>query len=361
MTLAATAPITADEAFDRVRLPQRRSATDIEWRLGAPAAAADLAGRRLILADGTELGYDVLVAASGLRPRRLTLPGPARGRAALRTLEDCLDLGRRLRPGSSVAVVGAGFIGCEIACTAAALGCRVTLVEPQPQPLARSLGPAVGAAIAEYLAEQGIAVRTGTSVTEIQGSVRDPGTVGAIVLTHGTVIPADVLVEALGSIPNTEWAQGNDLDLSEGFRCDNYLRVEGRPEFVAVGDVARFPNLRLDGEPRRVEHWAMPSETARRAAGTLIAGLDGGPADSPFAPLPSFWSDLGALRLQSFGAPALGDRSSVMEGTLGSPEDLVHGVAIGYHRGPTLVGVLLVNLPAARRSPYRALLDGAGD
>ncbi|MYR57994.1 NAD(P)/FAD-dependent oxidoreductase, partial [Streptomyces sp. SID625] len=131
------------------------------------------------------------------------------------------------------------------------------------------------------------------------------------------------------------WLDGNGLDLTDGVRTDAHLRAGGRPDVIAVGDVARFPNARYDGVPRRVEHWSMPSDTARHAARTLTAHLTGTEeARAPFAPLPTFWSDQHDVRLQCFGAPVLGlDDVRVLDG------DPAGDLVVGYHRGRRLVGV----------------------
>jgi 3-phenylpropionate/trans-cinnamate dioxygenase ferredoxin reductase component len=170
------------------------------------------------------------------------------------------------------------------------------------------------------------------------------------------VLPADLVVEAIGSLPNTEWLAGSGLDLADGVLCDNTLSAVagGRPSapVTAVGDVARFPNPLFDDLPRRVEHWSMPTDTARQAAATLQARLDGGQVDPhPFRPLPYFWSDQGDLRLQSFGSPQLADDVLITEGDLG---ELDRGLLATYHRGGSLVGSLAVNLPPSR---YRALRE----
>jgi len=163
-------------------------------------------------------------------------------------------------------------------------------------------------------------------------------------------------VEAIGSIPNTEWLDGNGLDLTDGVLCDNTLSAvtSGRPgaPVTVVGDLARFPNPLLDDVPRRVEHWSMPTDTARRAAATLHARMAGDQVDpNPFRPLPYFWSDQGELRLQSFGSPQLADDVVIAEG---DPADLDHGLLATYHRGGRLVGSLAVNLPPSR---YRELRE----
>ena len=170
--------------------------------------------------------------------------------------------------------------------------------------------------------------------------------------TAGAFAPR--VLEAIGCVPNTEWLEGNGLDLSDGVLCDNLMRVEGRPDVVACGDIARFPNLLFDDVPRRVEHWTMVTDTAKRAGASLGRYLTGQEADAaPFAPIPSFWSDQYELRLQSFGALGLGtDEVRVLEGDLDADE-----FAVGYYRGGKLVGVLLIGM-TNRYQHYRKLITG---
>lgn len=232
-------------------------------------------------------------------------------------------------------MIGAGFIGCEVAATARTLGADVTVVAPEPEPMLRPLGPALGAELRRRHEERGVRFRLG----------RTPVAFGdGIELSDGERLKADVIVEAVGSAPCVDWLDGNGLDLTDGVLCDEALRVEGRPDVVAVGDVARFPNPRYDDVPRRVEHWSIPTDTAKRAARGLL-GIDA----PPFAPLPSFWSDQYDLRLQSFGAPSLGGDIRVLEG------DLADEAAVGYHRDGRLVGVVLLGL-AKGIARYRKLL-----
>jgi hypothetical protein len=185
----------------------------------------------------------------------------------------------------------------------------------------------------------GIAAYAGT--TEVSG----------VLLADGTNLEAGLVVEAVGSQCNTEWLEGNGLDLSDGVLCDNDLRVVGAERVVAVGDVARFPNPLLDDTPRRVEHWSMPTDTAKRAAATLVADLGGeaGPGEA-FVPVPSFWSDLLDLRLQAYGSPALGSDVEVEEGDLDRPQD---GVVVSHLRDGRRVGTVAVNLAPARLRPLR--------
>ncbi|MGW6792159.1 NAD(P)/FAD-dependent oxidoreductase [Streptomyces chartreusis] len=338
--------------FESLAFTPKAVAADVDWRLGTRVAAARLAERTVALDDGSEIPYDGLVVATGMRPRRLRCPGPLAGRHTVRTIDDAQGLREELtRPGARVVVVGAGFIGCEVAATAVALGVtEVTVVDPLPLPMVGPLGELLARALLKRHEERGVRFALGTGVAGFEGEDRVTG----VVLTDGTVLPADVVVESVGSVANTEWLAGNGLDLTDGVLTDEQLRVGRRPEVVAVGDVARFPNARYDGASRRVEHWSIPTDTAKHAARTLAAHLAGGQAESaPFAPLPTFWSDQHDFRLQSFGAPVLGlGDVRVLDG------DLEGDVLVGYHADDRLVGVVALggHSAAMRAARYRAQL-----
>jgi NADPH-dependent 2,4-dienoyl-CoA reductase/sulfur reductase-like enzyme len=338
--------------FESLAFRPRASVSDVEWRLGTKVLAADLSRRIVELDDGAVLPYGGLVAATGMRPRRLRCPGPLTGRHTVRTLADAQGLREALtRPGARVVVVGAGFIGCEVAATAVALGAaEVTVVDPLPLPMVGPLGELLARALLKRHEERGMRFELGTGVAGFEGDDRVTG----VVLGDARVLPADVVVESVGSVANTEWLDGNGLDLTDGVLTDEHLRVGGRPEVVAVGDVARFPNARYDGVARRVEHWSIPTDTAKHAARVLVAHLAGVDVEfGPFAPLPTFWSDQHDFRLQSFGAPALGkDDVRVLDG------DLDGDVLAGYHRDGRLVGVVALGgqAAAAAAARYRAEL-----
>ncbi|MFF4834935.1 NAD(P)/FAD-dependent oxidoreductase [Streptomyces sp. NPDC001315] len=338
--------------FESLAFTPKASAADVEWRLGASVTSARLADRVVVLDSGEELAFDGLVVATGMRSRRLRCEGPLAGRHTVRTLADAQALRDELtRPGARVVVVGAGFIGCEVAATAVGLGVsEVTVVDPLPLPMVGPLGELLGRALLRRHEERGVRFALGTGVAGFEGEDRVTG----VVLSDGTVLPADVVVESVGSVANTEWLDGNGLDLTDGVLTDGRLRVGGLPYVVAVGDVARFPNARYDGVPRRVEHWSIPTDTAKHAAKSLVAHLLGVEADlDPFAPLPTFWSDQHEFRLQSFGAPVLGrDDVRVLDG------DPDGDVLVGYHAGGRLVGVVALGGHAAATGAarYRAQL-----
>ncbi|MFD1536272.1 NAD(P)/FAD-dependent oxidoreductase [Nonomuraea guangzhouensis] len=335
------------ESFESLAFRPRASTADVEWLLGTAVTSADLARRVAGLGNGAELAFDGLVVATGMRPRRLRCPGPAPGRHTVRTMADARALRSELtRPGVRVVVVGAGFIGCEVAATAVALGAaEVTVADPERLPMLRPLGEPLARELRTRHEARGVRFALGTGVTTFEGADRVTG----VVLADGRTLPADVVVEAVGSVANTEWLAGNGLDLADGVLTDELLRVGGLPYVVAVGDVARFPNARYDGVPRRIEHWSIPGDTAKRAARTLAAHLTGTEPDpEPFAPLPTFWSDQHDFRLQSFGAPTLGlDDIRVLEGDLGGD------VVVGYHAGGRLAGVVALGGPAATAAAAR--------
>jgi 3-phenylpropionate/trans-cinnamate dioxygenase ferredoxin reductase subunit len=333
---------------DRLAFRVRSNAADVVWRHGVRAVSADLDARSVTLADDEVLGYDVLVAATGVSARRLPAPGPpptaAAGRHVIRTLDDAVGLRAALVPGARVVVLGAGFIGCEVAATARKLGCEVDCVAIDAFPMVRPLGPELGAELQRRHEAQGVRFHLGVGVVELLGEARVTG----VVLSDGTRLDADVVLEALGSRCNVEWLEGNGLDLSDGVLTDTALRPlrdgVGVDGVAAVGDVVRFPNLRFDDRAWRVEHWNIPTDSGRRAGAVLSAYLSGeGYAEVAGAPwdlLPAVWSDQFEIRLQSYGMPGLADADGirVLEG------DLHDECVVGYHRGDDLVGVVGVGM-----------------
>ncbi|QIG46090.1 FAD-dependent oxidoreductase [Nocardioides anomalus] len=327
--------------LDRDKLPfrQRAATEDVEWRLGTRVGAVDLAGHTVALDDGTGLGWDGLVYATGVRARRLELDGAA-WRHTIRTLDDALRLAPSLAPGTRVVVIGAGFIGCEVAATAVERGCEVTVVEPLGTPLERVVGAQVGREVQRRHEQHNVRFALGRTVR----AVADAGEHLEVELDNGAGLAADVIVEAVGSVANTEPLDGQGLDLAHGVLCDDGLHPlrDGEPvlDVVAVGDVARFPVRAYGDAPIRVEHWTMPTDMATHAASSLLAGLAGTQVDSTgFAPLPTFWSEQYGVRMQSFGLPHLGlEDVRVLDG------DLAGEAAVGYHRDGRLVGVVLLGM-----------------
>lgn len=351
-------PGSLEDALASAGLRQRSSMDTVDWRLGTRVVASDLPAQTVTLASGERLAYDGLVVASGIRPRRLHVPGPTLGRHVVRTVEDALGLHAQLRTGARLVVVGCGFIGCEVAATARGLGCEVRLVEGTRGPMHRVLGDTVSLVMRDWLIARGIDIHTGHSVEEYLtagGTEGDggPALAAGVRLADGTEIPADVVVEAVGSVPNTEWLEGNGLDLADGVVVDEHLRVAGASHAVAVGDIARYPDPWADGEMRRVEHWQGAIDMAKTAARSLVADLAGSEPPAAYAAVPSFWSDQFGIRIQGIGAPHRATSVNVLEGSLDAIED---GVVIRYDRHGSTVGVVTIGLPAGRLVHFRSLL-----
>ena len=311
---------------------------DITWRLGTAVVSSDLDARTVTLADGSTIPFDGLVIASGIRPRALPIPGPPGRRFTLRTRADAERLQTLLTPGTRVLIMGAGFIGCEVAATAVGLGCEVTIVALDDEPMIRPLGPELGAAMRRRHEGHGVRFHLGHTITAFTGDGDDA--TGAV-LDDGTVIPADVIIEAVGSVSNTEWLDGQGVDLSDGVETDANLVVvdlKGRVPAVAVGDVARHPNALFGDIPRRIEHWDMPTQTGARAGASLAALMRGeDPGDAPFAVVPSFWSDQYDVNVQSFGMPGIAKRIELVDG------DIDGDCIVEYFDDSGLVGVIGVN------------------
>jgi NADPH-dependent 2,4-dienoyl-CoA reductase/sulfur reductase-like enzyme len=346
--------LAAEVNHEAVAFPQRPATADVNWVLGTRAVSADLDHRTVTDSNGEIHPYGTLVVATGLRPKRLRVANSElAGRHAVRTLDDAIALRADLQPGAKVVIVGAGFIGCEVAATARKLGCDVTIVGPGALPMLRPLGHELAAEMMRRHVEQGVTFRMKTNVVDLVGETRVTG----VVLDDGTTLDCDVLVESIGSHANTEWLEGCDLDLSSGVLTDSSLRAahtDGSPweTVFAIGDVARFPNLTFDDEPRRIEHWNIPTDTAKRAAQVITAGFHSPEeldrvASERFAPIPSFWSDQYDNHLLAYGLTSLADESRLLDGEISA--DCV----FGYYRRGEMVGVCGIGLRSVVQG-YRA-------
>ena len=336
-------------AVDDLHFRRKPSVDDVTWHLGAPAIGSDLVARTVTLADGTVLPFQALVAATGIRPRRLPIDGPQAGCIVLRTADDALQLRERLIPGAQVVILGAGFIGCEVAATAIKLGCTVHVVAIDTEPMIRPLGAELGSAMRVRHEHHGVHFHLGRFVTGFVGDEQ----ITRVTVDDGTELAADVVVEAVGSVANVEWLAGNGLDLSDGLLVDDAMAVIDAPcPMFAVGDIARHPNAWFPGPARRIEHWNMPTETGKRAGQSLAAVLSGAPMDTAaFAAMPSFWSDQYSHKLQSFGMPGLADHITVVAGSPDGP------CIAEYRRDGQLVGVVGIDM-TAELAPYRKQLMG---
>ena len=318
---------------DRLALtkPEKFEDLDLDLRLGVRATGFDLASRTLSTDTGDDI-VDGLVIATGARCR--TLPGTEEmsGVHVLRSLDDALALRADLDAGPDrVVVVGAGFIGAEVAATCRGRGHAVTMVEPLPTPLGRVLGDDIGRVMAEVHVEHGVDLRTGVGVDRLEA---DAGRVARVVLTDGTVVEADLVVIGIGVLPNTEWLEGSGLTLDNGVVCDATMLAA--PGVTAAGDVARWPNQRFD-ELMRVEHWDNAIEQGVHAAERLLVDDDDA---VPFEPVPWFWSDQYDRKIQLAGRIRPGDDTHLATGSL---EERRFAQLFG--RDGRLVGVLGFNRP----------------
>jgi NADPH-dependent 2,4-dienoyl-CoA reductase/sulfur reductase-like enzyme len=342
------AALAADPDPDVIALPLPASLGDVTWRLGTRATSSDLDAHTLTLDDGTDLAFDGLVIATGLRSRHLPIDWEP-PRYAVRDLDDNLRLRTAMQAalasGRRMVVVGAGFIGCEVAAVATGLGLDVTVVAPEDVPLAAQVGEQLGGALQRRHEQEGVRFVLGRVATAVRGSDGS----ARVELSDGGSLDAEVVVEAVGCSPVVDWLSADDLDVTDGVLADSHLRALGGPtsgprdDVVVCGDVARFPNVLFDDVPRRVEHWTMAADTGKRAGRTLALHLAGADGDKPFAPVPTFWSEQYDLRLQSFGLPQLGTDATVLEGSLddGLDRGVDHGVVVGYHRDGVLTGVVM--------------------
>ena len=279
---------------------------EAEVRLSTRAVDLDVAARTIGLHGGDRIPYDAVVVATGATPR--TIPGTPdlAGIHVLRTLEDGLALRADLERASRVVVVGAGFIGAEVAATARKRGLDVTVLEALPVPLSRGLGPTLGPIIAGIHADHGVDLRTGAGVAGFEGTDR----VERVVLADGDTVEADVVVVGIGVIPNTAWLEGSGLELRDGLVCDEFCEAVGGPGVWAVGDVARWHNPLFD-EEMRIEHWTNAVEQAMAVAANIV-----GPDKQPYAPVPYVWSDQYDSKIQIVGRPGPEDEVEIALGAL---------------------------------------------
>lgn len=312
----------------------------IDVRLGVAVSAVDPGARTVTSADGTEISYTELIIATGLRPRRIPSLPDLRGVHVLRSFDDARALREEVATARRALVVGAGFIGCEVAASLRARGLDVVLVEPQPTPLASVLGAEVGALVSRLHTDEGVDVRAGVGLVEVRGTDR----VESAVLSDGTEVEVDVVVLGIGSIPVTEWLDGSGLVVDNGVVCDAVGRASA-PNVWAVGDVAAWASA--DGTRRRIEHWTHAGEQAAVVAKALVAGVEGAPGQVPY-----FWSDQYDIKIQGLGSV--------------SPEDTVHLVRDDgrkflayYEREGRLVGVVGGGLPGQVMKTRGKIAEGA--
>jgi len=330
-----------------VILPRATAAAEgIELRLGVPATGLDVAGRQVLLSDGSRLDYDHVVIATGAsaRPPRWR---QGAGVHVLRTLDDGRALRADLERGGPVVVIGGGFIGAEVAATTRALGLEVTVVDPVLTPMGRMVGTEIGRYFRDLHQRNGVTTRFGVGVQGISGAA---GSL-RVQLTDGALLDAAAVVVGIGAVPNDGWLTDSGLCLRDGVLCDEYSRAVDAPDVFAVGDVARWfhPDR---GQYTRVEHWTNAVEQAACVAHNIVH-----PGDRrPYRPVEYVWSDQYDWKIQMVGRPFRGTHHELV-GELGDGRSR----AVMFYSDDTghLCGAVTINWPRALVQCRRQLHAGA--
>ena len=324
--------LAGDLYDDRLPLTTAEKLADLglEMRLGCQATGLDVATRTLEV-DGVAEPYDGLLIATGARCRNLPGTAGLAGVHTLRTRDDAEAIRDALANGARrVVVVGAGFIGAEVASTAIGRGAEVTMVEALEAPFGRVLGVEMGAVMADVHRRHGVDLRTGVGVDEVLGDDRLAG----VRLADGATLEADLLVVGIGVVPNTDWLEGSGLTLDDGVVCDETCLAA--PDVAAAGDVARWANPRY-GEVMRVEHWDNAVQQGVHAARRLLQSDE---EATPYAPVPWFWTDQYDRKVQLAGRPHTDDEVRVVAGSTAE-----HRFAAFYGRDGRFTAALGMNRP----------------
>ena len=324
--------LAGDLEDDRLPLTTAEKLADLglEMRLGCRATGLDVA-TRILEVDGVAEPYDGLLIATGARCRNLPGTAGLAGVHTLRTRDDAEAIRDALANGARrVVVVGAGFIGAEVASTAIGRGAEVTMVEALEAPFGRVLGVEMGAVMADVHRRHGVDLRTGVGVDEVLGDDRLAG----VRLADGATLEADLLVVGIGVVPNTDWLEGSGLTLDDGVICDETCLAA--PDVAAAGDVARWANPRY-GEVMRVEHWDNAVQQGVHAARRLLQSDE---EATPYAPVPWFWTDQYDRKVQLAGRPHTDDEVRVVAGSTAE-----HRFAAFYGRDGRFTAALGMNRP----------------
>lgn len=317
---------------------------DARWLLRRRAVGIDRREQAVLLDDGRAVRAHGVVIASGAVAR--TLPGAPPGVHTLRTLDDAWAIRADLLLAQRVVVIGAGFIGLEVAATLRGQGLDVTVLEALPAPLSTVLGVRMGTGLADLHRAEGVDLRCGVGVA---GFVAHPATgrVTAVVCADGSRVPADIVIVGVGAVPDVQWLAGSGLTLDGGVQCDA-TGGTGLPGVVAVGDCAAWYDPAV-GRPRRVEHWTGALERPALAVARLLG------TEPRRQRVPYFWSDQYERRIQYAGHTLPGDEVSVVDG---DPDDLGSGFLAVYSRAGEPVAVLGLDRPRPF-TQWRRRLDTA--
>lgn len=313
---------------------------DITVLRGAGAASLDTVGKKVTLTDGREIGYEELVIATGLVPKRIPSFPDLTGIHVLRNFDESLKLRKEAGSARRAVVIGAGFIGCEVAASLRKLGVEVVLVEPQPAPLASVLGRQIGELVARLHRAEGVDVRCGVGVADVKGQEK----VQSVVLSDGTEIEADIVVVGIGSRPATDWLEDSGVTLDNGVVCDAQGRSTA-PHVWAIGDVASW--LDTVGNQVRVEHWSNVADQARVLVPAMLGQDVRGVVSVPY-----FWSDQYDVKIQCLGEPQAGDTVHIVE------DDGRRFLAY-YERDGVVAGVVGGGMPGKVMKTRHKIANGA--
>lgn len=329
--------LAGDLAAERLFLkpPAFYEQQGIDVRRGARAERIDRAGKAVHFADGSAVDYDVLVLATGTRVRRLNVPGAdLPGVGYLRDIADVDAIRPRLRPGARLVVVGAGFIGLEVAAVATKLGVEVTVLEAAERVLSRVTGETVSRFFEDLHRGHGVDLRLGAALQEFEGD--SEGGVALARLADGSALPCDLALIGVGVVPNAEIAEDAGLAVNDGIVVDDHTRT-GDPAIYAVGDCTRHPSAYC-GADLRLESVHNALEQAKTAA----AAICGAPVS--YDQVPWFWSDQYDVKLQTVGlCTNAGDARSDREVLRGEPSGKAFSVF--YLDGDRLVAADSINRP----------------
>ena len=337
--------LAEDKELDSVAFKINTEELKADFILGDPAQSVDIQNNEVVLSSNKKLSYNFLVAATGLRSRKMDFQNQVEsGRFSLRTYDDAKRIRSAVAPGKHVVILGAGFIGLELAATLKKLGCSVDVVAMETTPLAPIIGELFGKEIQIRHEAKGVRFHMNNSVKDLVGE----SFVTGVILGDGKSLECDIFIEAVGSLPNTEWLEGSGLDKSNGVLTDKTLRavnIDGGliENFFVVGDIARFPYANQQLPARRIEHWNIPIEGGKRVGREIANAANPGSVGDfnpteQFNPLPSFWSDQYEMSILSYGEPKIADEIELIKGSLDT--DFI----FSYRRQGALVGAAGIGL-----------------
>lgn len=322
--------------------PAELERLNIQTRFGVAATGLDPVSKRVQLADRSEIAYDTIIIATGARARRThwaSLPSVH----VLRTRTDADDFRPALRPGRSLTVIGAGFIGAEAAATARRAGMRVTIIEPAGAPMGRAMNAEVAGIFASKHREEGVELRFGVSVVDVTTSEDRL----RLALTDGSTLDADAVLLGIGAVVNTEWLESSGVPVDNGVVCDATLAAVGVRDVYAIGDVARFTNERHP-ESARLEHWTSAVDQGRVLAHNLMHPTE----LRSYDPIEYIWSEQYDWKIQIVGRTGADDWTLV-----GGPASGRFAVAYSSPAG-RLDGAVVVNWPRALIDARRSVAAG---